>query len=285
MNKNLSLPYKGDTASDEVAFFIINTGRSDGLAGQSDEGRGVVGSSIEQAGVHGDSISGSGSTGASVNNTGMFGSSISGRGVVGESISNIGVSGESMTGGTGVFGRSLSGTGIEGFSDSGFAGYFHGNVFISGALEKAGGGFRIDHLLDPANKYLYHSFVESSEMKNLYDDVVILDDDGAATVGLPDWFETLNEKFRYQLTALGQAAPNLHILEEISDHHFKIAGGQAGMRVAWQVTGCRCDPWARANPQRTETDKLASEKNYYLHPELYGQPQERSIEWSQMNKG
>jgi hypothetical protein len=47
------------------------------------------------------------------------------------------------------------------------AGEFSGDVSVSGFLNKAGGGFKIDHPRDPANKYLLHSFVESSDMKNI----------------------------------------------------------------------------------------------------------------------
>jgi hypothetical protein len=50
----------------------------------------------------------------------------------------------------------------------GWSGYFEDAVHVGGLLENAGGGFRIDHPSDPANKYLNHSFfVESAEMKNM----------------------------------------------------------------------------------------------------------------------
>jgi hypothetical protein len=80
-----------------------------------------------------------------------------------------------------------------------------------------GGSFKIDHPLDPANKYLCHSFVESPDMKNLYDGVVVLDNKGKAVIELPDWFGILNKDFRYQLTDIGSPGPNLYIAEEISD--------------------------------------------------------------------
>ena len=51
----------------------------------------------------------------------------------------------------------------------GFAGFFAGIVKITGNHQKSGGSFKIDHPLDPANKYLCHSFVESPDMKNIYD--------------------------------------------------------------------------------------------------------------------
>jgi hypothetical protein len=74
---------------------------------------------------------------------------------------------------------------------------------------------KIDHPLDPANKYLSHSFVESPDMKNVYDGVVVLDYNGEAVIDLPDWFAALNKDFRYQLTAIGAPGPNLYIAEEI----------------------------------------------------------------------
>jgi hypothetical protein len=55
-----------------------------------------------------------------------------------------------------------------------------GNVDIVGNLQKSGGGFRIDHPLEPREKYLNHSFVESTERKNVYDGVAVLDGAGQA---------------------------------------------------------------------------------------------------------
>jgi len=98
--------------------------------------------------------------------------------------------------------------------------------------------FKIDHPLDPANRYLHHSFVESPDMKNVYDGVVVLDDNGEAEIELPDWFSALNKDFRYQLTAIGAPGSNLYIAEEISgvttnnnnNSRFKVAGGTSGMK-------------------------------------------------------
>jgi len=54
---------------------------------------------------------------------------------------------------------------------SGYAGLFYGNTWVAGTLFKNAGAFRIGPPLDPANKYLSHSFVESPDMKNIYDGV------------------------------------------------------------------------------------------------------------------
>ena len=157
-----------------------------------------------------------------------------------------------------------------------WAGYFSGNVNIVGTLTKSAGSFRIDHPLDPEHKYLQHSFVESPDMKNIYDGNAVLDDQGAAWVTLPEWFEALNRDFRYQLTAIGGAAPNLHIAEKIAGNRFRIAGGAPGTEVSWQVTGIRQDAYANANRIAVELEKSPDEVGKYLHPKALGVPVEKS---------
>jgi len=79
---------------------------------------------------------------------------------------------------------------------------------------------------------------------------------------------------RYQLTALGGAAPNLHVAEEISENRFKIAGGDEGTKICWQITGSRKDPWAVANPFEVEQDTREEERGRYLDPSVYDAPDE-----------
>jgi hypothetical protein len=55
---------------------------------------------------------------------------------------------------------------------------------------------------------------------------------GEAVVQLPDWFETLNADFRYQLTAIGAPGPNLYIAQEVQGNSFRLAGGSPGMKVS-----------------------------------------------------
>jgi hypothetical protein len=173
---------------------------------------------------------------------------------------------------------SASGDGIHVGDADGWAGYFDGNVSVTGSLSKGAGGFRIDHPLDPENKYLQHSFVESPDMLNLYSGNVTLDAQGQAWVKLPIWFEALNRDYRYQLTPIGRPGPNLYIAEEVQRNRFKIAGGTAGLRVSWQVSGVRHDPYAVANPIVVEEDKAPEEVGRYLQPEAYGLPSSMEID-------
>ena len=167
---------------------------------------------------------------------------------------------------------------------TGFAGQraagFQGDVSISGTLSKSAGSFQIDHPLDPANKYLYHSFVESPDMMNIYNGNATLDSNGEAVIELPKWFGALNKDFRYQLTAIGGPGPDLYVAHEIVDNQFRIAGGANGMRVSWQVTGVRQDAYANAHRIPIEQAKSETERGFYLHPELFSQPEGKNIEWA-----
>ncbi|UCC29923.1 MAG: hypothetical protein JSU86_17190, partial [Phycisphaerales bacterium] len=159
-----------------------------------------------------------------------------------------------------------------------YAGYFVGDVTVTGTLSKGAGSFKIDHPLDPANKYLYHSFIESPDMMNVYNGNVVLNDAGEATVEMPEWFEALNRDFRYQLTCIGRFAP-VYIAEEIHDNTFKIAGGHRGMKVSWQVTGIRQDAFANAHRIPVEEVKPERERGLYLHPKVYGMSRELGVDY------
>lgn len=283
---------QGETASaSDSGVLGQNTGTGPGVSGTSQGGIGVSASSQSNYGAYATSNSNSAAfleiTNAAntlaalqvktLGGTGIDCISKDGIGIDGRSTNNIGVSGNSQMSpgvvGTsqndiGVSGSSQSGTGVQGQSTSGFAGKFIGNVDVQGTLTKSAGTFKIDHPLDPARKYLSHAFVESAEMKNIYDGLVVLDACGEATVELPRWFEALNRDFRYQLTCLGGYAP-VYIAEEIQDHRFKIAGGKVGMKVCWLVTGIRQDAYAQTHPLIVEQEKGEQELDSYRHPELY----------------
>jgi hypothetical protein len=151
-----------------------------------------------------------------------------------------------------------------------------GNVRISGSLSKGSGSFQIDHPLDPANKYLYHSFVESPDMMNVYNGNVVTNQRGVATVTLPDYFESLNRDFRYQLTVIGQFAEAI-VARKIEHNRFMIRTSKSKVEVSWQVTGIRQDAFANAHRIPVEEEKKAEERGRYLHPELFGATEQQAI--------
>jgi len=144
-------------------------------------------------------------------------------------------------------------------------------VNVVGTLSKGGGSFKIDHPLDPANKYLYHSFVESPDMMNIYNGNVTTDGTGLATVTLPDWFESLNRDFRYQLTVIGQFAQAI-VASKVANNQFRIQTDKPNVEVSWQVTGIRQDAFANANRIPVEVEKAPADRGRYLYPEAIGQP-------------
>jgi hypothetical protein len=300
----------GQTTGSAVAGFATNTiGGTNGVKGvsYSNSGIGVFGSAVSEDGdtfgVKGvsHSPSGVGVHGAAVAtssaNTGVRGESAgkTGYGVYGEATNDsflssaAGVKGASYSQiGKGVQGVALHTTGINfgvfgsTSSPNGFAGYFQGrvhttgNLSIAGNLSKGGGAFKIDHPLDPENKYLSHSFVESPDMMNIYNGIVTLGKYGSAEVTLPDWFEALNREFRYQLTCIGGFAP-VYVAKKVNGNRFKIAGGKPGMEVSWQLTGVRKDAYAEAHRIQVEEMKPIAERGSYLHPEAFGKSVENNV--------
>jgi hypothetical protein len=231
-------------------------------------------------GVHVESAGDDGVHVVSADDDGVYVGSAGDDGVHVYSASSYGVR-VSSAGADGVYVHSASYDGVRVSSAGGYAGNFGGNVQVTGNLSKGSGSFKIDHPLDPENKYLYHSLVESPDMKNIYDGIVTLDENGDAWVELPEWFEALNRDFRYQLTPIGAPMPNLYIAREIEDNTFQIAGGEPGKKVSWQVTGIRHDPYAEANRILVEEDKPAEELGTYLHPESYGMPETKGLAYKE----
>ncbi len=157
-----------------------------------------------------------------------------------------------------------------------FAAVFMGNVDVMGTLTKSAGSFRIDHPLDPANEYLQHSFVESPDMKNIYDGVIRTDARGYATVHLPRWFQALNEKFRYQLTTI-RSFSRAVVWREVRNNSFVIRTRRPHVRVSWQLTGIRHDAYARAHRIAVEVPKAARDRDRFLAPRELGRPERLRI--------
>jgi hypothetical protein len=207
---------------------------------------------------------------------------VGGFGVVG--MGGGGASGLNSDGSGGFFrggsNTASGGDGIVAEAGSGIAGEFEGDISINGTEHASVVQRKIDHPADPANKYLVHAAVQSSEMMNMYTGNVVLDADGAAVVQLPGWFQAENADFRYSLSAVGAPAPNLYVAEEVSGNQFKVAGGRAGQKISWYVTAIPQDVYAKANPLVVEEVKKPKEQGYYMNPELYGQAEEKGLKWA-----
>ena len=197
--------------------------------------------------------------------------------------SNVGVRGLSnSTIGTGVKGIAAASSGTnfgvygETNSPNGYGLYSMGRAHIAGNLSKSGGSFKIDHPLAPTEKYLYHSFVESPDMMNIYNGNITTDVDGYATIDMPAYFMALNSDFRYQLTVIREFAQAI-VAEEINNNKFIIRTDKPNITVSWQVTGIRQDAYARRNRIQVEEDKPLHEIGTFLHPEVYDMPNDLRV--------
>jgi trimeric autotransporter adhesin len=277
-----------------IAASTDPSGLSYGVYGQSGIGSGVVGITT---GNNGNSqFSDGGVIGVAETNGQVFSQGVAGinltatghsNGVYGQASSPAGAAGifDNSAGGYILFGRVNGGPDlfhVDGSGGGHFAGAVQidsggsniagtvtiaGDLNVNGNLNKLSGSFKIDDPLDPANKYLSHSFVESPDMMNIYNGVVRLDARGESWVVLPAYFEALNRDFRYQLTSLGVPQPRLYIAREVNGNRFKISGGRANGKVSWQVTGVRQDAWANAHRIPNEEDKPLEKRGTYLYPE------------------
>lgn len=169
----------------------------------------------------------------------------------------------------GVFGAATG-------SGTNYAGYFQGDVHVTGTLTAGTKSFKIDHPLDPENKYLVHTSVESPDMMNIYNGNVTTDGTGRAVVELPAYFGALNQDFRYQLTVIGAFAQAI-VAEEIRSNRFVIKTDKPNVKVSWQVTGVRKDPYAVAHRNPVEVEKPPQERGRYMHAVEWKQPPEKAL--------
>ena len=264
-------------------------GDGDGFGGDGVHGEGGFGDDFGGNGVHGEGGFGDSTRGGSgVRGEGGFSNQFGGEGVFavggsgnfGPGIGVVAIGGAandaSNRGGDGLY--AIASEGLNG-APNGMAGRFTGDVDVSGNLSKGGGSFKIDHPLDPENKYLYHSFVESPDMMNIYNGNITTDEKGEAIVALPDYFAALNRDFRYQLTVIGAFAQAI-VADEIKRNRFTIKTSAPNVKVSWQVTGIRQDAYANKNRIKVEEAKSEKERGYYLHPEVFNQPEENGVEWA-----
>ena len=154
-----------------------------------------------------------------------------------------------------------------------YAGYFGGLLYATSASAGVK-SFLIDHPLDPENKFLEHSSIESDERMNVYRGVAVTNGTGYATITVPAWFSALNEDIQYQLTVIDTADRDsftlTKVVQELTQDKFKIRTSTPSTKVNWVISGRRKDATSKAHPLRVEREKAAHERGLYLDPEAFG---------------
>ena len=240
----------------------------------SSQGFGVYGLSTSYIGVAGQSDAQTG-TGVWGTVSGLTGANYGGRFESG-SANGRGVFGLASTIGAndipyGVRGQASTAT-------LGFAVYAVGDMGASGVKP-----FRIDHPLDPENKYLLHYSSESPFPQNFYNGNVMTDSEGYAWVELPDYFAEINTNFKYILTVVddldSEAFVQAKISKKIKDNRFQIRTSAPNVEVSWEVKADRNDLRIRANRPTDVREKSGPENGKYQHPEYYGLGPEHGMDY------
>jgi len=85
------------------------------------------------------------------------------------------------------------------------------------------------------------------------------------------------------LTVIGQFAQAI-VSEEIHNNRFTIKTDKPNVRVSWQVTGIRHDPFAESHRIQVEVEKTGKERGKYLHPKEYGVSESLGIDYEEIHK-
>jgi hypothetical protein len=267
---------------------VYGEGGNSGVSGYSASAHGVVGSSDGAAGVYGQ---GSGMEGVGGYHTG---SGYSGS-LATSTDGAYGLSGSS--GSWGSLGR--YNLGVYGYMASAafdWAGYFEGDAKVTGYLSVEGDlyvygankNFLIDHPLDPENKLLRHTCVESPENLVIYRGKIALDDGGEAVVQLPDYFPALTDEREATVTLTPVGRPFLTGYEWQAGNGSFTVYGEPRREVSWVVYADRDDPVVRQGSLPVEIEKPPESKlcarGKLLRPTAYGYPEsmaqgyERTVE-------
>lgn len=178
----------------------------------------------------------------------------------------------------------IRGNDVVGASNT-YAGYFIGKVHVNGTLTTTGPKpFTIDHPLDPENKILRHFAIESPDVLNMYSGNITTDANGKAIVKLPDYFESINKEFRYQLTVIGTFAQAI-VSEEIKENEFVIETSKPNVKVSWEVKATRNDGYMKfVNTMVSEEEKPSYAKGKYFMPEAYQKPVSMGVNYNENEK-
>ncbi|MEM9215016.1 MAG: hypothetical protein AAGD25_11795 [Cyanobacteria bacterium P01_F01_bin.150] len=163
-----------------------------------------------------------------------------------------------------------------------WAGYFQGDVHITGTISKGGGSFLIDHPLAPLDKTLRHNFVESPEDLCLYRGKVKLNAEGYAMVKMPEYFAALTkeEDATVTLTPVGQKGFLVSYEWHENFTSFDVFG-IPDAEVSYLVLADRDDPAIHQFRKPVEEEKGNGnfEQGKLLYPEAYGYPKTVRVDY------
>ena len=250
----MSLPFNGTVSNPAGAFSVTESDPRGaavlGFGGNAITGsaggvgvQGTGGNSAVSGEAAGPGLSGGGGSGGPIGGAGL--QAAGGQG--GDSATSAGGPGALLIGGGG---NGTGGAGLRVASGINAAGVRGNAVEAYGNAMSNAAGYWVNPPPSsvPSGQMLQHAYVGSSEMKNIYDGIAVLDDSGQVIVQVPDYIAQLNGNFRYQLTPMGASMPNLYLADELMANTFRIAGGAPSGKVSWQITGVRQDSWATTNP-------------------------------------
>ncbi len=160
------------------------------------------------------------------------------------------------------------------------AGVFGNSIQVYGGVYKTICNFEIDHPLDPLNKVLRHTSVESPEPVVIYRGKAQLDAGGEAVITLPGYFValTMEDEATVTLTSIGRPFP-VGYEWEARFASFR-AYGEAGREISWVVYADRDDPAMEHHRHLVEAEKgpgVGCPKGKLLDPTAYGYPEEMGV--------
>ncbi len=179
-------------------------------------------------------------------------------------------------------GRAWAGLGSG--DPGGPAGYFHGDVEITGSLSKGSGSFLIDHPLDPLHKLLRHNFVESPENLCLYRGKVRLNSTGKAVVHLPEYFSALTKEEEATVTLTPIGHPFSVGYDWNHDFTAFTIYGEPLREISYIVLADRDDPVIHQLHRPVEESKKNSKicpDGKLLYPAAYGYPENMGKDYHQ----
>lgn len=184
------------------------------------------------------------------------------------------------------YSTSTSDGAIYAYANSGArAGWFAGDVYISGNLIGGKGSFIIDHPDDPINKTLSHNAVESPENLCMYRGIVQINSNRTGSFKMPSYFKGLtNEKeATVSLTVIGK--PFNVGYEWNSDFTEVLVYGEPNRKVSYIVLADRDDPVIRQlikSVEETKSTNSICPKGKLLFPKAFGYSESYGVDYEKI---